>query len=116
MTTFDEYTRQVFDEALMAMRRFKEVFGRSLDHGFVAELHAARELGLTIVDGMNEPGFDAADRAGTRYQIKSRSLAATSVDVNNFDFDLLVLINMDDDYQLQGMWSITAAQAQEIFV
>lgn len=108
----DERLR-VFEDALSAMAEFKRAFGRGLDSAFVAELYAEKELGVEICVGSNMRGFDARDPNGQRYQIKFRN--AQNVDVNNFDFDCLVLVNVDDDYRLVGMWRMTAAQAREVF-
>lgn len=41
-----------------------------------------------------------------RYQIKFRSVGTLNVDLNNFDFDFLVLVNLDDDLSLAGLWLI----------
>lgn len=95
------------------MAKFKRTFGRGVDSSVVAELYVAKELGLQICTGINEPGYDALGPDGERYQIKFRN--AQNVDVNNFDFDYLVLVNLDDDYRLIGAWRITVAQAHEIF-
>ena len=66
------------------------------------------------MDGANHPGYDAVDTQGLRYQIKNR--AAQNVDINNFDFDFLILVNLDDVYRVRGMWKLTCEQAQAIFV
>lgn len=38
------------------------------------------------------------------------------MDVNNFNFDFLILVNLDDQYHVKGMWKLTNEEAQKIFV
>ena len=104
-----------FARALSAMAEFRQVFGRRLDEPVVAEIWVAQELGLEMSPRVNEPGFDLIDPTGVRYQVKYRSINTQNVDVNNFDFDYLVLVNLDEDYRLTGMWCITVEQARRIF-
>ena len=112
----DEEKLRVFKNAIAAMAEFRKVFHRDLQPSFIAELCAAEELGLEINLTTTEPGFDAIDCSGKRYQIKYRSLGTLNVDLNNFDFDYLILVNLDDDYRLNGMWRITSDQAREVFI
>lgn len=102
-----------FDLAIKAMAAFKKTFGRELSPDFIAELYAARELTLELMEGSNSPGYDAVDQQGLRYEIKERK--AQNVDVNNFDFDYLILINLDELYQLKGMWKLSRKMAEGIF-
>jgi hypothetical protein len=39
-----------------------------------------------------------------------------NVDVNNFDFDYLMLVNLREDYSLKGIWRLPVSVAQKIFV
>lgn len=110
----DDVTLEAFHAALEAMARFHSAFGRPLDVGIVGELHAAKLLSLTISGNATVRGFDAVDANGLRYQIKCRN--NTSVDVNNFEFDYLVLVNMNEHYQLTGLWKLSVSDAQKLFV
>ena len=89
------------------------MFQRNIDVSFVAELHATEKFELELNDTSTERGYDAKDRNGNRYQVKYRS--AQNVDTNNFEFDYIVLVTLDDDYQLMGIWRATVGQAREIF-
>ena len=80
----------------------------------MAEYYVARELGLQLANGSNTPGYDAVDEKGLRYQIKSRN--AQNVDLNNFDFDFLILINLDENYQIKGIWKLAQTEAKTLFV
>ncbi len=111
----DQSRKRAFEQSIKAMADFKAAFGRGLSGDFVAELYAANALGLRIVE-LNQSGYDALSASNERYQVKFRSVQTLNVDINNFDFDYLVLVNLDEDYQLIGMWRITAAQAREIFI
>ncbi len=117
MTDFvqlDEQKMALLEQAQIIMADFRRAFSKSLSADFIAEILAAKHLGLSVCIGTNQPGFDAVDPAGLRYQVKNRAIGTPIVDLNNFDFDYLVLVNLDDDYRLAGMWRITAAQAQAI--
>jgi hypothetical protein len=58
----DEARRiQAFDSAIAALAEFRRVFGRALSEGIVAEMYAARDLGLTLNSSANAAG--SADRA-----------------------------------------------------
>jgi hypothetical protein len=112
----DQARLDAFTAVLPAISAFKRAFGRDLSADFVAELYVARELGLQLPDRCNEPGCDAFDQSGKRYQIKHRNVATLNIDANNFDFDFIVLVNMDDIYQLVGMWQLSVDQARKLFV
>ena len=105
-----------FEAVLPAISAFKRAFGRDLGADFVAELYAAREFSLELPSRRNEPGADAVDADGLRYQVKFRSPGTLNVDVNNFDFDFIVLVNVDDDYALAGLWRMDRATAEGLFV
>lgn len=109
----DQKQLEALEVATAAMAQFRRAFGRDLRPDFIAELYAARELALVVSERPNEPGYDAIGPDGKRYEIKYRS--AQNVDVNNFDFDYLILVNLDDDYRLTGMWRIPCEVARQIF-
>ena len=104
---------EALDAAIVALAKFQRAFGRRLSVDFIAELYAARELKLSLVRTGNAPGYDAVDTQGGRYQIKFRN--AQNVDLNNLDFDHLVLVSLDDEYHLVELWRTTVSKAREIF-
>ena len=112
----DNHRTKEFEDAVAAMAAFRRTFGRNLDPSFIAELYAAKELGLELRAGPNEPGFDAVDSDGYRYEIKHRSPTTLNIDVNSFEFDYLVLVELDDACLLAGVWRITETQARQLFV
>jgi hypothetical protein len=114
--TMDDHRRDVFQRTLAAMAEFKRVFGKTLSADFIAELYVATHFELDLSEGVNQAGYDAISAEGVRYQVKNRAISTQNVDINNFNFDYLVLVNLDENYQLIGMWRITTAQAQEISV
>jgi hypothetical protein len=108
--------KDTFMKALNAMAEFRKVFGSSLENSIVAELHVSQLLDLGICKTKNQPGFDALDSEGKRYQIKYRSRKTLNVDINNFDFDELVLVNLDQDYCPNGIWQLSVRKARKIFL
>lgn len=105
-----------FEAVLPAISAFKRTFGRDIAPDFIAELYVARELDLELAARRNEPGADAVDATGQRYQVKCRSASTLNVDLNNFDFNFVVLVNLDDDYRLAGIWRMDLTKAQTVFV
>ena len=119
MQRFSQLTDQeqrVFRAALETMAAFHKTFERPLDASFIAELYVAQMLKLQISKEVNQPGYDAISKDGQRYQIKYRAAGTQNIDLNNFDFDNLVLVNLDKTYSLIGMWQLSAQQARKIFV
>lgn len=112
--TLDEEKQGIFEKAIEVMAEFRNVFGRELKPDVIAELYVARELNLKLMDGPNAPGYDGVDTLGQRYEIKERM--AQNVDLNNFDFDFLILVNLDDFYRVKGMWKLSKEMAEKIFV
>jgi hypothetical protein len=109
-------TQRVFDKAVKAMADFKRTFGRDLTPSLLAELYVALELDLSPVSAPNTPGFDLLSSDGKRYQVKQRSPKTLNIDINNFDFDYLVLVNMSEDYHPTGIWQLEVAKARSLFV
>jgi hypothetical protein len=108
----DAESDRVFRNVISAMTEFRRVFHRDAEPCALAEIYAARRLGLSLNIPETQQGFDATDRTGKRYQIKYRK--AQNVDINNFDFDYIVLVNFDENYQLTGIWRATVEQAKTI--
>lgn len=111
----DQDRLEAFRKILPAIAEFKKAFGRDISPDFIAELYAACEFGLELPDTKNEPGADAVDPHGVRYQIKYRSSNTLNVDLNSFDFDYLVLVNLDEHYHLLGMWRLPVEKARTLF-
>jgi hypothetical protein len=64
----------------------------------------------------NTKGFDLQGTDGTRYQVKGRDATTLNVDINNFDFDYLVLVNLSEDYRPIGMWKLSAEKLRTLCV
>jgi hypothetical protein len=103
-------------DALPAITAFRKAYGRDATPDFIAELYVAREFDLKLPIRRNEPGADAYDSTGRRYQVKCRGNSTLNIDVNNFDFDFIVLVNLDDSYGLAGLWRMDQEMARGIFV
>jgi hypothetical protein len=114
--SLDESKRATIRMAVEALVRFRREFNRDLTPSVLAELYVAQELDLAPAELCNHPGYDLLGSDGKRYQVKQRGPDVLNVDVNNFDFDYLVLVNMGDDYSLTGMWRLPVEAAQRLFV
>src|SRR6266852_738198 len=99
----DSHTHGILQNALTALADFKRAFGRDLTPSLLGEIYAATELDLVPTGRCNEPGFDLVDGHGRRYQVKQREPNTLNIDVNNFGFDYLALVNLAPDYTLLGM-------------
>lgn len=62
----------------------------------------------------NTRGFDLRGTDGTRYQVKGRDVTTLNVDINYFDFDYLVLVNLSEDYRPSGMWKVSAEKLRTL--
>lgn len=89
-----------------AMQSFRMKFGVELSFSRLCEIYAALQLGLPMPVCGNTKGFDLRGTDGARYQVKARNSATLNLDINNFDFDYMVLVNVSDDYRPAGMWKL----------
>jgi len=112
----DDEKSKIFRNMIKAMAEFRNTFSRDIDTSFAAELYAAEQLGLTLNPSSKTKGFDGIDTNGKRYQIKYRAASTQNVDINNFDFDYIVLVNLDDNYKLRGMWLCEAEEVKKLSV
>lgn len=103
-------------DAVKALVEFKREFNRDLTVSMLAELYVALELDLLPASVVNQQGFDLISTDGKRYQVKQRGSGVLNVDVNNFEFDYLVLVNLADDYSVRGMWRLSVEKARTLFV
>ena len=97
-----------------ALCTFRTKFGVELSFSNLCEIYVALELGLPMPSKGNTRGFDLRSSDGTRYQVKGRDASVLNVDINNFDFDYIVLVNLTDDYRPLGMWKLRVDQAREL--
>lgn len=103
-------------DAVKALVEFKREFNRNLTVSLLSELYVALELDLLPAPLSNQRGFDLIGPDGKRYQVKQRGAEVLNVDVNNFEFDYLVLVNLSDDYSVRGMWLLPVDKARALFV
>lgn len=89
-----------------AMFSFRKKFGVELNLSNLCEIYVALQLGLAMPSRGNKMGFDLQGTDGTRYQVKGRQEGTLNVDINNFEFDYVVLVNLSDDYRPSGMWKL----------
>ncbi|MBZ5636901.1 MAG: hypothetical protein LAO55_27575 [Acidobacteriia bacterium] len=108
--------RDAIRNAVQALVQFKREFKRDLTASLLAELYVAMELDLLPATISNQQGFDLIGGDGKRYQVKHRGCDVLNVDVNNFDFDYLVLVNLAEDYRVEGMWMLPVENARALFV
>ena len=107
--------REIIEIALRALADFKREFGRDLTPSLLAELYVALKLDLAPATQGNQAGFDLIATDGKRFQVKQRDPATLNLDINSFDFDYLVLVNLADDYSLLGLWKMHVNEARKIF-
>ena len=111
----DQNQREALTQSFAAMADFKRAFGKDLSPAALTEVLVAEHLGLTIDPRTNNPGFDARSQTGDRYQIKYRAVGTKKVYVNNFEFDFVVLVNLDENYQISGTWQMDQKTALQEF-
>ena len=113
----DQAQDKALTDALPTLSAFKRAFGRDLSADFLAALYVAQKLGLSLPARCTEPGCDGIDeRTGKRYQVKHRTPTTLNIEVNDFAFDFLVLVNLNEDYSPGGMWLLPKERLQELCV
>jgi hypothetical protein len=113
-TKLSEQHAQAVEAIISPAAQFRRAFGAPFSEDLLAEVYVAQRLGLEICFGNNQ-GFDAVAPDGQRYQIKRRSVTTLNVDVNNFDFDHLVLVNLGDDLKPSGIWIVSREEVEALF-
>ena len=112
---------EILDQAREAAVAYSNLTGRPLGiTGEVGEYEAARLLNLTLAEA-REPGFDATDTKGGRYQIKTRSLSQTarrrSQQIGGIkldrDWDAVLLVLLDEAFQPLEIWQAGRAKITE---
>jgi hypothetical protein len=101
--------------AVQAIVAVKREFGKDLTPDMIPELHAALALELLPTPVPYEAELGLQDENGKRYLVKACTANARRVDVYTWDFDYLVLVNLADDYTLQGMWRLPIQRAAPLF-
>lgn len=80
--------------------------------GNIGELMAANQLDLTLAP-INQKGYDALDRFGNRYEIKTRRVYNSkrrnfeNRRINNLvgkDTDFLIIVVLNHSFECSGMW------------
>jgi hypothetical protein len=97
-----------------ALLRFRAQFGVELSFSRLCEIYVALQLELPMPNRGNTRGFDLRGTDGTRYQVKGRDVTTLNVDINYFDFDYLVLVNLSEDYRPSGMWKVSAEKLRTL--
>lgn len=96
------------------MCSFRTRFGVELSFSNLCEIYVAIQLGVSLPGRGNTKGFDLLGSDGTRYQVKGRDANVLNVDINNFDFDYVVLVNLSEDYRLLGMWKLSVDRVRQL--
>jgi len=97
-----------------ALFNFRAQFGVELSFSRLCEIYVAVQLELPMPNRGNTRGFDLRSIDGTRYQVKGRDATTLNVDINNFDFDYLVLVNLSEDFRPSGMWKLSAVKLKTL--
>jgi len=103
-----------FREAAAALVKFRKAFGRDPEPSYLAEISTSTKLKLRLVQSPNQKGFDALDKNKKKYQIKYRN--AQNVDINNFKFDYILLVNSTKKNPFGAIWCLTKSDAKNIFM
>lgn len=116
-----EQVGRVLDRAREAAIAYYRLTGKPLGiTGEVGEYEAARLLGLTLADA-REPGYDAVDGDGRKFQIKARALSPSgrrrSQQVGSIrlahDWDTVLLVLMDETFQTLEIWAADRPEVTE---
>jgi hypothetical protein len=106
--------QEILAEACLLAREYYQTTGRPLGiTGEIGEYEAARLLSLTLAPA-REPGYDAADSNGRKYQIKARVLSFAEGKTNpgqklgsirlNHPWDAVLLVLMNQSFETIEIW------------
>jgi hypothetical protein len=106
---------QVLAQASVTMSYFKSAFGQDLSRESIAVSYVVETFALELSPS-HQKGYEAISSDGDRYRIIHRLPQTQNIVMHDLAFDYVVLVNLSDAYLPLGMWRITHAQAQEIFI
>ena len=110
----DANTSEILIQSGAAMQGFRRKFGVELSNSQLCEVYVALQFGLPFPDCRNVKGYDLRSVDGTRYQVKCRSAETLNLDLNNFEFDFVVLVNLAENYLPVGMWRLGVEKARAL--
>ena len=99
---------RIIDAAMSGLLELKAVRTRNLPVGDIAELLVSACLDLTLAETI-QPGFDATDSSGTRYQIKgikSPGRLRSSPIRQPYDFEFVIVVIFDHGYTVRSVVKI----------
>jgi len=113
---------RVLTSAKKLAKEFRELTGKPL--GITAEIgefEAAQKLKLKLAEART-PGYDATDRKGCRYQIKTRvipsdrRLSGQRMGVVKLDhpWDALLLVLLDENFAPRGIFKVSRQQVWQL--
>lgn len=111
---------EILEKAREAAVAYYELRGAPLGiTGEVGEFEAARLLGLKLAE-VRKPGYDATDRHGTTFQIKTRALQRRaknngrvgSINLEK-EWDKVLLVLLDQELRPTEIWEATRASVTD---
>jgi hypothetical protein len=103
---------KVLKQSADAMQRFHRRFGLDLSDSKLCEVYVALRFDLPLPGCGNVKGYDLQSSDGTRYQVKCRGAGTLNLDLNNFEFDFVVLVNLSEDFLPAEMWKLGVEKAR----
>ncbi|MFQ5958737.1 MAG: hypothetical protein ACE5LF_05145 [Alphaproteobacteria bacterium] len=111
---------EVLDRARHAAIDYFKLTGKPLGiTGEIGEYEVARLLGLELAEA-REPGYDATDRTGKRFQIKARRILQTGKKTQHVgsirldhEWDAVLLILLDQEFQPTEIWEVDRQVVEE---
>lgn len=99
---------------------YEESTGRKL--GITGEIGewlvcGIEELGLTLNTDPQVPGYDALDKNGKKYQIKSRRVDHNGGKIGKFSkhkFDFAILVILDENYKISEVYKTSYKKLESI--
>lgn len=112
---------EILERAKQAAVDYYQLTGKPLGiTGEIGEYEAMRLLELTLAEA-REPGYDATDENGVRYQIKTRALSQaarkksqkiSSINLE-YEWEFVILVLMDENFQTLEIWKAPRTEVEE---
>lgn len=106
-----------FAKAYIELEKLKIIRSRRIV-GDIGEYYASKRLSLTLSNNNNEKGWDAIDKNGIKFEIKTRRVYESDRRIskvrrlNNLkgkDAKYLIVVTLDRGFRCSGMWIIPMA-------
>ncbi len=109
---------EIVSQAISSAIKYEKLTGRKLGiTGEIGEYKVCKKLGLNLLKDRQSAGYDAVDKDGKKYQIKTRRVSGKKGRIGKFSehfFDFAVLALLDENYEITDLFTVEFDKINEI--